>query len=224
MRIDLAAVAAAAFICPAAALAQAEPAAAPVVVTVEQSAPVAAVVRAVQPAHALAANTEIFMTLNQELSSKRNKEGEMFGLTISHDVMLGQFVVIPKGTPAFGEVTWKTGRAIFGKSGKMDVELRYIDLNGRRIPITGKYRQEGEGTTLAAVGAVVLAAPLMVITGKSARIPEGREFKAFTRDALPVTLPEGAVVDMEPVAASAPAATAPAAVASPTSVTGAAPN
>ncbi|MDQ0249218.1 hypothetical protein J2W22_001265 [Sphingomonas kyeonggiensis] len=115
----------------------------------------------------------------------------MFDLTVSHDVMLSGFVVIPKGTLARGEVTWRTGRAVFGKSGKMDIELRFIDLNGRRIPLTGKYRQEGEGNTLAAVGAIVLTAPLLVVTGKSARIPAGREFKAHTAEALPVALPEG---------------------------------
>lgn len=171
-------------------------------------APVVGVAKAAAPTHALASGTEIFVKLNQELSSKRAREGEMFGLSVSHDVMLGQFVVIPKGTPAVGEVTWRTGRAVFGKSGKMDIELRYVDLNGRRIPINGKFRQEGEGSTIAAVGAVVLAAPLLFITGKSARIPEGRELKGFTSEAIPVNLPEGATIGAAAVQASTPAAAA----------------
>ena len=82
--------------------------------------------------------------------------------------------------PATGEVTMRTGKAVFGKSGKMEVELRNIDLDGRRIPVSGKYRQEGEGNTLAAVGAVFLAAGLMFVTGKSAVIPRGRELVAYT--------------------------------------------
>jgi hypothetical protein len=133
------------------------------------------------------ANTKVFMTMDEEVSSKKSKAGQMFRLTVSGDVMHGNYVVIPRGTPAFGEVTWKTGRAVFGKSGKMTVELRYVDLNGRRIPVTGEYRQEGSGNTVAAVGAVVLAAPLLFVTGKSAVIPKGRELTAYTRDALPVT-------------------------------------
>lgn len=82
----------------------------------------------------------------------------------------------------------RTGRAVFGKSGKMEIELRSIDLNGQRIPVTGKYRQEGEGDTLAAVGAVVLAAPLMFVTGKSAVIQRGRELSAYTMGATTVAI------------------------------------
>jgi hypothetical protein len=57
--------------------------------------------------------------------------------------------VIPRGTPAMGEVTWRTGKGAFGKSGKLEFSLRYIDLGGQHIPVTGDFRQEGEGNTLA---------------------------------------------------------------------------
>jgi hypothetical protein len=99
--------------------------------------------------------------------------------------------VIPRGTRAVGEVTWKTGKAAFGKSGKMEVALRYIQLGRNRIDITGKHRQEGEGNTVATIGAVVLVGVLggLAVTGKSAHIPGGREFRAFTVDAVPVQLP-----------------------------------
>ncbi|EMD81794.1 hypothetical protein C725_2842 [Pacificimonas flava] len=36
-----------------------------------------------------------------------------------------------------------TGKGMFGKSGKMDVEIRYIEVDGNRIPVVGKFRQEG---------------------------------------------------------------------------------
>ena len=127
----------------------------------------------------------------------------MFRLTVSGDVMHGNYVVIPRGTPAFGEVTWRTGRAVFGKSGKMKIELRYVEMNGRKIPVTGEYRQEGDGNTIAAVGAVVLAAPLLFVTGKSARIPKGRELIAYTRDSLPIATP--AAVKPAPAAETTPA-------------------
>ena len=52
----------------------------------------------------------------------------------------------------------------------MEVELRHVDLDGRRIPINGKFRQEGEGNTLAVVGAILLSALLLLVTGKSAVI------------------------------------------------------
>lgn len=143
---------------------------------------------------ALPANTELMVSMNDDLTTKggRINEGHKFALTVVNDVRLGDMVVIPRGTPAFGEVTWMTGKGAFGKSGKMEIELRYIDLNGRRIPISGKYRQEGEGNTVGTVAGVIAAGVFAaVITGKSARIPQGRELKAFTTEALPVAMPAG---------------------------------
>lgn len=133
-------------------------------------------------------NTEVILRMNEDLTTKGGqiKVGHVFNLTVAYDVRVNGAIAIPAGTPAKGEVTMRTGRAVFGKSGKMEIELRSIDLNGQRIPVTGKYLQEGEGATLAAVGAVFLSAPLMFVTGKSAVIPRGRELSAFTMGAATV--------------------------------------
>lgn len=137
----------------------------------------------------LPANSEVVLRMVEELTTKggRAKEGQVFRLTVAYDVKVDGITVIPTGTPATGEVTMKTGRAVFGKSGKMEIALRSINLDGQRVEITGEYRQEGDGDTLAAVGAVVLAAPLLVITGKSAVIPRGREMVAYTVSPVTVT-------------------------------------
>lgn len=135
-------------------------------------------------------NTEVILRMSEDLTTKGGqiKVGHMFNLTVAYDVKVNGVIAIPAGTPAKGEVTMRTGRAVFGKSGKMEIELRSIDLDGQRIPVTGKYRQQGDGDTLAAVGAVVLAAPLLVITGKSASIPRGRELSAYTMGATTVSV------------------------------------
>ncbi|HJQ17929.1 MAG TPA: hypothetical protein VJ859_13135 [Allosphingosinicella sp.] len=168
----------------------------------------------------LPANSEVVLRMNEDLTTKGGKieEGTTFRLSVANDVMLGQYVVIPRGTPATGEITWKTGKGAFGKSGKMEIDLRSIDLNGRRIAVTGHYRQEGEGNTVGTVAGVVAAGVFAgFITGHSARIPAGRELKAYTTDALPVALPAGAPPPvLEAVVATAAAAVAPAAAATPT--------
>lgn len=134
----------------------------------------------------LPGNTEVILRMNDDLTTKGGqvKEGHMFRLTVAYDVKVGGVTVIPAGTPATAEVTMRTGKAVFGKSGKMEVEMRSVDLDGLRIPVSGKYRQEGEGNTLAAVGAVLLSAPLLFVTGKSAVIPRGRELSAYTTSAM----------------------------------------
>lgn len=165
---------------PASAAAQTSVAAAPV--ELAPSATAAQPLEAAGKTYVLPANTEVVLRLSDELTSKGNqhKVGHMFRLTVAYDVKVDGTTVIPSGTQAVGEVTYRTGKGVFGKSGKLEVELRHVDLNGQRIPVTGKYRQEGEGNTTAAIGAVVLAAGLLFVTGKSAVIPRGRELSAYT--------------------------------------------
>lgn len=142
----------------------------------------------------LPANTEILVRLNEELSTKKNEEGDTFFLTVVHDVTHKGFVVVPNGTRAVGELVWKTGKGAFGKSGKMDIEIKYLEMGGQRVPLIGKFRQEGEGNTVATVAAVALvwvAAPF--ITGKTGKIPAGRELTVHTRDPFQIALPAGYV-------------------------------
>jgi len=127
----------------------------------------------------LTLNTGVPVTLAvaSEVNSSTHHAGGTFPLTVLNDVRIGDTIVIPRGTPALGEVTWRTGKGAFGKSGKLELSLRYIDLNGQHIPVSGDFRQEGEGNTIA-TGVGVIAAGLiggLVITGHRARVPVGRE-------------------------------------------------
>ena len=167
-----------------------------------------------KPAAVLPANTEVLLRMNQEVTTKGDtwKEGDTFNMSVVHDVMLGDYVVIPKGSRGVGRITWLTSKGAFGKSGKMDIELDYVEVGGRRIDLNGTYRQEGEGNTVATVGGVILAGVFAgFITGKSGRIPQGRELMATTESDIPVALPEGAVISApglqaRPVAATPAAA------------------
>jgi len=151
------------------------------------------------------------------LSTKKNEEGDTFFLTVVHDVTYKGFVIVPHGTRAVGELVWKTGKGAFGKSGKMDIEIKYLDMGGQRVPLIGKFRQEGEGNTVATVAAVALvwvAAPF--ITGKTGKIPAGRELTVHTRDSFQIALPAGytlpdeseQMVEATPVAPTAAASAA----------------
>ena len=155
----------------------------------------------------LPANTEILVRMNDEISTKKNDEGDTFYLTVVHDVVHKGFVIVPSGTRAVGELVWKTGKGAFGKSGKMDIEIKYLELGGQRIPLVGKFRQEGEGNTVATVAAVALvwvAAPF--ITGKTGKIPAGRELTVHTRDPFQIALPAG-YISADADAAKLPEAT-----------------
>ena len=216
MRIVVAALASAIVVVPFTAGAQT---AAPIAVQPSLVAPVVAVARpsATDAQAALPANSEIWVSPNAEVNSKRMKQGDKFDMTVSRDVMLGNYVVIPRGTRAIGQISYRTGKGGFGKSGKMEFEVVDVDLGGRLIPVKGHYRIEGNGNTGATVGAAVAVGVFAAfVTGHSATVAQGTEYKAYTADALPiVTAPAPTYVMVLPAPATPtapPAAAAPAVV------------
>lgn len=154
----------------------------------------------------LPANTDVLLRMNHELNSKTAKVGDRFNMTVVNDIAHNGFVVIPAGTRGVGEVTFHTKKGSFGKSGKMEIELKHLELGDKRIPITGKYRQEGEGgTTATVVTAVLVGVFSAFVTGKSAIVPQGRELMAQTNAAVPfkpTTAAAPALINAQPVAAS----------------------
>lgn len=162
------------------------------------------------------ANTELLLSMNEELNTKRNQEGDTFYMSVVHEVRVGDHVAIPKGARAAGEITWRTGKGAFGKSGKMDIALRYVEVQGQRLPLVGTFRQEGEGNTVGTVAGVIAAGVFAAfITGKSGVIPRGRELMVHTKDDLVVNVPaRPSVLPLlvaTPMAAAAVATPAPAA-------------
>lgn len=138
------------------------------------------------PSFALNSGTPITLAVTEEVNSSTHKAGDTFRLTVLNDVNVGQTVAIPKGTPATAEITWRTGKGAFGKSGKIEFSLKSINLNGTQIPVTGDFRQEGEGNTIATgVGVIAIGIFAGFITGKRARLPVGRELMAQLPQSVP---------------------------------------
>ena len=130
----------------------------------------------------LPANSEVPLVLDQEVSSKRMKVGDGFDVSVARDVWSGDRIAIPRGARGRGVVVWKTGKGAFGKSGKMEIELRSVEVGGQLVPLSGKFRQEGEGNTAATVGTIVAAGVIagMFVTGHSAVFAQGTELKGMT--------------------------------------------
>lgn len=136
----------------------------------------------------LNAGTPVTLAVAEEVNSSTHKEGDSFKLTVLNDVKVGTTTVIPRGTPAIAEITWRTGKGAFGKSGKLEFALRYIELANQRIPVTGNFRQEGEGNTVATgVGVIAIGVFAGFITGKRARVPVGRELMSQVALDVPFT-------------------------------------
>lgn len=154
----------------------------------------------------LNAGTPVALAAAEEVNSSTHKEGDTFKLTVLNDVKIGETIVIPRGTPAIGEITWRTGKGAFGKSGKLEFALRYIELNGQKIPVTGNFRQEGEGNTVATgVGVIAIGVFAGFITGKRARVPVGRELMSQIAQNVPFSNGGGLAPGYDAAAAMAAA-------------------
>jgi len=107
------------------------------------------------------------------------------------DYRLGDMVSV--NAVGEGTIVWLTNKGAFGKSGKMEVSFDWLDLNGRRVSLTGTHRQEGEGNTGATVGAAVAVGVFSAfVTGRSATLVNGQQLRARTAEPLTFTVPADA--------------------------------
>ena len=120
------------------------------------------------------ASTMLTITPVNEITSKRIAEGDKFQFILLNDV-----VAIQRGTNVQGVISYKTGRAIGGKSGKFEVTFDQITVNGKSYKLTGMHRQEGRGNT---VGALLGS---MFVTGRSAVMIPGQTATAMTAEPIP---------------------------------------
>lgn len=155
------------------------PASTPIAAAMTTAAPVAKTLY-------LPANADVAVTPATDLTSKGIKVGHVVPIVTVFDVMVNGYIVIPKGTPGQAQVTWRKGKSSFGTSAKIDLTFQWLDLNGRKIGLTGTFRQEGVGGLNNAIGAwavgTVIAGAL--VTGKSAKVSTGAHLIARTADDL----------------------------------------
>lgn len=124
----------------------------------------------------LPAGTVVAVTPLKEITSKRVEVGQTYQFQVVNDVVENGVVVIPRGSTATGAITWKTGRAIGGKSGKFDVEFQSVSAGGHDIPLMGTHRQEGRGNTVGALLGSIF------ISGRSAVMLPGQIVNAVTKE------------------------------------------
>lgn len=130
----------------------------------------------------LRAGTPVQLRLMEEITTKKKaaKVGQRFMLEVAAPVEMNGVVVIPAGTPAWGEITEVRNKGMWGKSGKLNARLLYLRVNGRQIRLTGAFDDKGVTGTAGVVGAVALVPVVgFFVTGTSAVFPKGGEVGAF---------------------------------------------
>jgi hypothetical protein len=134
---------------------------------------------AAAPQVVLPMDTMIQVTPVNEITSIKMKEGDTYMMQVAADVAQNGVVVIPRGAPVKGTITWRTGKGIGGKSAKFDMTFNTVTVQGHQYALKGKHRQEGKGNTVAAL------LGSMFVSGRSAIITSGQVVTAFTAEAIP---------------------------------------
>ncbi|WP_374410964.1 hypothetical protein [Novosphingobium colocasiae] len=133
----------------------------------------------VPAARMLPESTAIQVANDAEISSKKVNVGDRFSFTVVNDVVENGVVAIPRGSKVEAAVTFKTGKAIGGKSGKFELNFDKLALRGNSYTIRGTHRQEGKGNTVAAVFGS------MLVSGRSAVMVPGQVVSVYTAQPIP---------------------------------------
>ena len=120
------------------------------------------------------------MVLN-EVNSRDHKAGHRFVLRVDEDVADNGRTLIPTGAKAWGEVVSAEGTGSVGKSGRLNARLLWVDLGGRRIPVTGERSSSGSGGTGTVVAGVVGLGVLgLLMKGNNASLKAGEILNGYT--------------------------------------------
>jgi len=152
----------------------------------------------------LRAGSEISLAMAEEVTTKKKvaKVGQRFQLRVVADVEVNGLVVIPAGSPAWGELTSVRNKGMWGKSGKLEARLLFVRVNGRQIRLAGTFDDKGITGTAGVVGAVALL-PIagFFLTGTSATFPMNGAVKGFIDEDVPLAIK---ATPAEPLAVQAP--------------------
>ena len=133
--------------------------------------------------------TPISLKLTEEVTTKEKQArvGQRLNLEVAEALQVAGHVVIPAGTPAVGEITEVRNKGMWGKSGHLTAQVRYLRLGTRQVRISGTFDEKGSTGTGGVVAAVVFI-PIagFLVTGTSATLPLGMPVKAFIDEDLPV--------------------------------------
>jgi hypothetical protein len=168
-------------------------------------------------ANVLRAGVEVPLRMEESLSSndKTVREGHQFRMSVANNVMLGNVVVIPAGSPATGEITDLRRKGMWGKSGRIVARVLNVRVGDRLIRLSGSFDDKGVTGTAGVVAAIAFV-PIagFFMTGTSASIPAGSGVKAFLDEDLAIAVPQPAPTQ-QPMAVQAAAPVQPAATGQP---------
>lgn len=137
-------------------------------------------------------DTPVELLAPSEVSTATATAGLVFKLRVNKPIEVDGKVVVPIGTPAFGQVVSATDSGGLGKSGRMTAKLLSIRLNGTEIPLQGDVSAKGTGAGSAGVAVLFTGVAGLFHRGNNAKIKAGEIIAGYVAADTVVALPPAA--------------------------------
>lgn len=134
----------------------------------------------VKPAIVLQQGTQIKCVLMQDLNGKNLEKGETINFELSDNIIINDFVAVPKGAKITGTVTEADESHSLGKKGKLSFNIDYLYLaSGKIVKLKGEITKKLGGSGVAvATTAILLSPAALLFAGKNAKYKKGEIFDA----------------------------------------------
>ena len=138
--------------------------------------------------------TALKITIMEEISSKVFFQGDEVAMELDEDVLMNGRVVIAKGKPVKGSISYARQGADYGRPGELRVEAEsVIAVDGQEIKLRGALGKNGKDETgTGAVLSIVLGRFGDMLArenkGGNARVKAGTKVTAYTRDDESITV------------------------------------
>lgn len=144
----------------------------------------------------LVQDTPVELMALSEVSTADAAPGQIFKLRVNKPIEVDGRVIVPVGTPAFGQVVSAVDSGGLGKSGRMTAKLLAIRLGGTEIPLEGEMSAKGTGAGSAGVAVLFTGWVGLFHRGNNAKIKAGEVLAGYVArdtaiplDALPLKAP-----------------------------------
>jgi len=132
------------------------------------------------PVQLLPAKTPLILAFTDEVSSKTALKNGEIRFIVAEDLHISDVLVVPKDTPAIGEVVHVQKSGFGGRGGELILAARYISFGDQRIalrslkPLAGPYAGKNNSDAALAVSMIPYAGLVsLFITGGEIVIPAG---------------------------------------------------
>lgn len=124
-------------------------------------------------------DTPVELMAYSEVSTATAAPGQRFKLILNQPITLGGKIIVPVGTPAYGEVVAAEDAGGLGKSGRMSARLLFMRLGEVEIPLEGQSSAKGTGAGSAGVAVIFTGIVGLFHRGNNAKIKAGEILTGF---------------------------------------------